>query len=98
MRLALADRAEERKRAAEEREKQRIVDERANVEKSIKAEQSKVNSLRNATARWVRAEQIRSFVLAARNAAVQNGESVEAGSPFGDWVIWAERQADRLDR
>ena len=97
MRLALADRAEERKRAAEEREKQRIAEERANLEKSIKAEQSKVNALRNATARWTRAEQIRSFVSAARNAAVQNGESVEAGSPFGDWVIWAERQADRLD-
>lgn len=65
--------------------------------KLIKAEQSKVNALRNATARWLRAAQIRSFVLAARNAAVQNGESVETGSPFGDWVIWAERQADRLD-
>jgi hypothetical protein len=33
MRRALADRAEERKRAAEEREKQRIADERANIEK-----------------------------------------------------------------
>ena len=97
MRLALADRAEERKRVAEEREKQRIAEERANLEKVIKAEQSKVNALRNATARWLRAEQIRSFVSAAHNAAVQNGESVEAGSPFGDWVIWAERQADRLD-
>ena len=25
------------------------------------------------------------------------GQSVEQGSPFGDWVIWAELQADRLD-
>jgi hypothetical protein len=41
MRLALADRAEERRRVAEEREKQRIAEERANLEKSIKAEQSK---------------------------------------------------------
>jgi hypothetical protein len=97
MRLALADRAEERKRVAEEREKQRIAEERANLEKAIKAEQSKVNALRNSTARWLRAEQIRSFVSAARNAAVLNGESVEGGSPFGDWVVWAERQADRLD-
>ena len=69
----------------------------ANLEKSIKAEQSKVNALRNSTARWLRAEQIRLFVSAARNAAVHNGEAVEGGSPFGDWVIWAERQADRLD-
>lgn len=41
MRLALADRAEERKRAAEEREKQRIAEERANLES-----QSKPNSRR----------------------------------------------------
>lgn len=97
MRLALADRAEQRRRAGEERERQRIEEERANLEKSIKAAQSKVNALRNATARWLRAEQIRSFVSAARDTAVQNDQSIEPGSPFGDWVIWAEQQADRLD-
>ena len=97
MRLALTDRADERKKAAEEREKQRIAEERANLEKSIKTEQSKVNALRNAAARWLRAEQIRSFISAAREAAVKSGQSIEPGSPFGDWVIWAERQADRLD-
>jgi len=45
----------------------------------------------------LRAEQIRSFISAAREAAVKNGESIEPGSPFGEWIIWAERQADRLD-
>ncbi len=97
MRLALTDRAEERKKAAEEREKQRIAEERANLEKSIKTEQSKVNALRNAAARWLRAEQIRSFISAAREAAVKSGQSIEPGSPFGEWILWAERQADRLD-
>ncbi len=97
MRLALADRAEQRRRAAEERERQRIAEERTNLEKSIKAEQSRVNALRNATARWLRADQVRSFVSAARDAAVQNGQIVAPGSPFGDWIIWAEQQADRLD-
>ena len=97
MRLALGDRAEERKKAAEEREKQRIAEERANLEKSIKTEQSKVNALRNAAARWLRAEQVRSFISAARDAAIQNGQSVDAGSPFGDWVVWADQQADQLD-
>lgn len=97
MRLALADRAEVRKRAAEEREKQRIAEERANLEKSIKTEQSKVNALRNAAARWSRAQQIRAFVCAATDEAVQNGQAIEPGSPFGEWVLWAERQADRLD-
>lgn len=97
MRLALADRAEVRKRAAEEREKQRIAEERANLEKSIKTEQSKVNALRNAAARWSRAQQIRAFICAATDAAVQNGQPIEPGAPFGEWILWAERQADRLD-
>jgi len=52
---------------------------------------------RSATGRWLRAEQIRSFVSVARDAAVQNGRSIEPGSPFGDWVVWAQQQADRLD-
>lgn len=93
----IANRAEQRRRAAEERERERIAEERANLEKSVKVEQSKVSALRNATARWLRAEQIRSFVLAARNIAVQNGQTVTPGSPFGDWIVWAEQQADRLD-
>jgi hypothetical protein len=97
MRLALASRAEQRRRAAEERERERIAEERAKLEKSVKVEQSRVNALRNATARWLRAEQIRSFILAARNAAVQNGQTVTPGSQFGDWIVWAEQQADRLD-
>jgi hypothetical protein len=63
----------------------------------IKTEQSKVNALRNAAARWSRAERIRAFICAASEAAVQNGQSIEPGSPFGEWILWAERQADRLD-
>jgi hypothetical protein len=97
IRLALANRAEAEKRAADERERQRRAEERAQLEASIKAEQSKVNALRNAAARWSRAQQIRAFISAAREAAAQNGQSVEPGLPFGDWTVWAEQQADRMD-
>lgn len=34
---------------------------------------------------------------AATDEAVQNGQAIEPGSPFGEWILWAERQADRLD-
>jgi hypothetical protein len=85
IRLALADRADKENRAAEERARQRLAEERAKIEASIKTEQSKVNALRNAAARWSRAEQIRAFIFAAR------------GAPFGEWILWAEQQADRLD-
>jgi len=97
IRLALADRADAEKRAAEARERQRLEEERAKLEAAIKIEQAKVNALRNTAARWSRAEQIRAFICAAREAAIQNGQSLEPGSPFSEWVLWAERQADRLD-
>jgi len=29
--------------------------------------------------------------------AERNGQSVAAGTAFGDWLIWAEQQADRID-
>lgn len=97
IRLALADRADKERRKAEERERQRIAQEQAQLESLINAEKSKVRALRHAAARWWRAEQIRSFISAARAAATQDGQSVEAGSVFGDWIVWAEHQADRMD-
>jgi hypothetical protein len=96
-RLALADRAENEKRAATERERQRLAQEHAQLEALIKAEKSRVRALGQAASRWSRAAQIRSFISAARDAAIQDGQSVEAGSPFGDWIAWAEQQADRVD-
>jgi hypothetical protein len=97
IRLALADRRNAEERRAAERERERIAEEDARLQASIKSEGRKVNALRNAASRWYRAEQIRSFISAARDAAVVNGEATEPGTPFGDWIEWAESQADRLD-
>jgi hypothetical protein len=36
-------------------------------------------------------------VAAATQAAERDGVSVQAGAPFGDWLIWAAQQADRID-
>jgi hypothetical protein len=97
IRFALTDRAKERERAAEERERKRRTEEWAQLEATVKAEKSKVRALEEAAANWIRAEKVRSFVSAARTAAVQNDQRTEPGSPFADWITWAERQADRLD-
>jgi hypothetical protein len=97
IRFALSERAAAETRAAEEREKQRIAEERARLEASIKREQSKVRALRNAAANWSRAGQIRAFLSASREAAIQNAQPVDPGTAFGDWLVWASAQADRLD-
>jgi hypothetical protein len=67
------------------------------LEAAVKEEKSKTRALEEAAAKWNRAEQIRSFIAAARSVAAQNGQAAEPGKPFGDWITWAERQADRLD-
>jgi len=97
MRLALADRADTERRAAQERERRRIAEEEARVERLVRAEESKVRALVEAAADWSHAEQIRALVSATREAAIRNGESVESGSRLADWITWAERQADRMD-
>lgn len=97
IRLALADRRRDQEMGAAERERERIAEERARLQAEIKLEGRKVNALRNATSRWYRATQIRSFISAARDAAALNGEATEPGTPFGEWIAWALQQADRLD-
>ena len=97
IRIALADRAAKQEQAAKEKERERLAREQSELEERLKAEKSKVLALTRAAAGWSRAEQIRSFVAAARDAAIQNGLSVEPGSPFGEWIAWAEQQADRVD-
>lgn len=97
IRLALADRAEMQQRAAEEAQRRRRAEEHAKLQAQVDAEKAKVRALVRAAAEWSRAEKIRTFVNAAREAAAQNGQSAEPGSPFGDWIVWAEQQADRVD-
>ena len=97
IRIALKKRSEQEKRAAEERARREREAERAELERSIKVEHSKVRALHRAAANWDRAEQVRSFLTAARESAERNGQSVAAGTAFGDWLGWAEQQANRID-
>ena len=97
IRIALGRRAEEEKRAAEARERQNRIDERDRVLIAIKAEKARVRALRHFAADWLRAEQLRSFISAASHAGSQHGQATEPGTPFGDWLTWAAKQADRLD-
>jgi hypothetical protein len=97
IRIALAEKAEYEKRQAVERDNRRRAEERARLEQAIKAERSRVRALRHAAANWFRAEQMRSFISAAREGASRDGQKIEPGTPFGDWLAWAGQQADRLD-
>ena len=97
IRIALAERTERDKERAAEQERQRKNKDRARLYRLIEEEKAKVDALHSATSDWMRAGQLRIFIQAARNAATENGQEVQPGTKFGDWLIWMEQQADRLD-
>lgn len=94
---ALEEREREEKRLAGQREEERRKEERAKLQLAIRQEKAKIRALHRAALNSIRAAQIRHLISAARDSAVENGQPVRAGTSFGDWLIWAERQADRID-
>jgi hypothetical protein len=97
IRIALVEKQREEIRLAERREAQRREEERARLQASIKAEKAKIEALNRAVTNWVQADQIRGFIRAARETALEHGQEKQPGTVFEDWLIWAEQQADRID-
>jgi hypothetical protein len=97
MRIALAGKAADEKRAAEKAEAERLAAERARKAELIKQEESRVRALHRVATNWERAQRIRSLVAAASEGAQHEGVSIDPGTEFGDWLIWAAKQADRID-
>jgi len=87
MRTALKERADTK--AREERElahQKKVAEVEAELE-TILAEEKRIKLLRRDAGAWHRAERIRKYIVAVR----------ESGSKDGEWLRWAEREADRLD-
>ena len=97
MEIALSGKAEDEKRAAEKAEAKQIAAERACRADAIRQEEARVRALHRAAADWERADRIRRMIHAASESAKREGQSVEPGTPFADWLAWAGQQADRLD-
>lgn len=97
LRIALAGKAENEKRAPEKVEAERLAAERARKAELIKKEEVRVRALHRAAANWDRARRIRDLVAAAYEGAQAEGVSVKPGTAFGDWLVWAAQQADRID-
>jgi hypothetical protein len=97
LRIALAGKVADERREAEKAEAERLEEERARKAALINQEEARVRALHRAAANWGRACRIRDLVAAASDGARREGVSVEPGTPFGDWLIWAAEQADRID-
>jgi len=92
-----------RKQAQElewQRERQRREEERRQREEQERIrreEEVRFQALEQEVTNWQRAKQIRAYVEAVRQAVVEFNDAIEAGSELDHWLVWALKQADRLD-
>jgi hypothetical protein len=89
---------EERERwakIAREREAERV--RQTEIEARRREKERKVGELLDQVARWQQSEALRSFVGAARDAAVAKYGAIEEGSELDNWMKWALRQAHDID-
>ena len=96
MKIALLERAAEDVRAKREKIKQKHIDEATEVLQRIEEEEKRIKGLKREVAAWARAERIRNYLAAVRNAASQEPDSTRRLKIL-EWISWAEQQADRFD-
>ncbi|OGV78547.1 MAG: hypothetical protein A2340_12085 [Lentisphaerae bacterium RIFOXYB12_FULL_60_10] len=94
---AALDEARHKEQEAEEKrrkEKQRLREELA---AKIQEEQDRVDGLLQQADNWANSHRLRDFIAAMKATAERNGEAVGPESDLGKFMIWALKQADRLD-
>ncbi len=90
---------EQRRLAEIEAGKQRKIDaqRRADLRKEQKVEQQKLYQLLEQVSSWRKSHEIRSFIDHVRGVHDSNGFEIAPDSDLGQWLAWAEQQADRFD-
>jgi hypothetical protein len=81
-----------------QQEEERRKEERAKLQLAIKQEKAKIRALHRAALNCTRAAQIRHLISTARDSAIGNGQQVQAGTAFGDWLIWRSARLTGLIR
>jgi hypothetical protein len=90
-----AIRAEQRR--LEEIEERKRAQERFVLREQIEAEEKKVQELESWVSSWVRAKQLREFIVALEQLWKEKGHDLSAKSPKGERISWMKVHADRLD-
>src|SRR5208283_3851693 len=85
----------QRERWAQERRDQEL--QRIEMEAKIKEEQEQFEALIEAVDNWHTSNRISEYIEAVRNKAIREHGVVATGSDLEEWIIWAAKQADRLD-
>jgi len=89
----------ERRLWNERRERERKEEERRRRERQRmkEAEERKLWGLFTDSICWHRNQQIRAYIQAVEDAVEESAGKITPGSTLEKWIIWARKQADRLD-
>ena len=67
------------------------------VQYNREEEEERLQSLDRQVAGWHKSQQIRVYIKAVRQAAVQKHGEIAEDSQLAQWLTWANQQADHLD-
>jgi hypothetical protein len=97
IKYALSVKERRLRREQDERERREREVHRQEMRRLIELEKVKLKELGEEVDAWHKSQRIRNYVAAARNSAIAQHGAINPSSEMDEWLIWAEKQADRLD-
>ena len=97
IKYALSVKERRLRREQEERERREREEHRQEMRRLIELEKVKLKELGDEVDTWHKSQRIRKYVAAARQSAIERHGRINPGSELDEWLIWAEKQADRID-
>ncbi|MBX9657262.1 MAG: hypothetical protein K2X00_01755 [Nitrospiraceae bacterium] len=97
LKVAEALKARRLKQEEEARLRQEAQRRREEEAHRLQEEQRRRQALLNEAENWAKAQQLRSYLAAVKEAVVTQHGTIQAGSKADQWFSWAYQQADALD-
>jgi len=97
IKYALSVKERRLRREQDERERREREEHRQEMRRLIELEKVKLKELNDEVDTWHKSQRIRKYLAAARQSALEQHGKINPGSEMDEWLIWAEKQADRLD-
>ena len=88
------DRLEQEQRARELEERKNRYNQLVQLHEQEKA---KLEKLYMDSSQWHKCQQLRAYIEAVRQRAIQADGDIQPGSELEEWITWACQQADRMD-
>jgi hypothetical protein len=97
IRAAGQEKVKRLEREQREREWREQEEARRKKAEEIQKEKERVERLLREVEAWQNAQQIRTYIEAVKQAAIQKHGFINTGSELDNWLKWATQQADRFD-